>query len=255
MDDDTRPVCRVRFVDLVAWNFVPDGDDTFFCRNCNTANIKRASSNCNLIKHCAGTSCFGFKYRNVSHMHHNRDLQVIFKAYHDAQASITATNSHFQPTFSTKSKKLRAWIELVILCNLPLSVCENRVFCSHVKHDGMSRKTLRKYLIKLADIVGLVIRDIIGPGNCVADGWSCGGIHYLGIYHCWPSANSQGAITTKKALLSLAPFVTKDSLNAETQAASIEATYELYGSVNLLVKVLTLDNTNVNPATALIIAQ
>ena len=142
-----------------------------FQRNCNTANTKLASSNCNLIKHCTSTSCFGFRYCNVSHMHHNRDLQVIFKAYHDAQASITATNSPFQHIFSPMLKKLCTWIELIVLCNLSISICKNRVFHSHVKHDGMSHKTLQKYLIKLAYIVGLIIRDIIGPGNCIADGW------------------------------------------------------------------------------------
>ena len=254
MSDDSdsggeeKRVPAVKFRDLVAWNFLLDGDDTFFCRNCKTPNIKRSASNCNLIKHCA--HCFGFKYRNVSHPRHNEDLQVIFRQYHRAHSDSDRKPSAFKPIISARAKQLRSWIELVIFCNLPLSICENKYFRKHSKHQGMSRKTLRKYIIKLADIVGLIIKTVIGPGNCIADGWSCGGIHSLGIMHSWPCRKPNGEVGQKIALLSLAPFVSEDSLDAHLQALSIEATYELYGSMKNLVKVFTLDDTNMNPATA-----
>ena len=175
------------------------------------------------------------------------------RQYHRAHEQLAESDGKpraFNPIILARAKQLCSWMELVIFCNLPLSICENKYYHKYSKFPGMSRKTLRKYIIKFADIVGLIIKSVIGPGNCFADGWSCGSIHYLGIMHSWPCRKPNGEFGKKKALLSLAPFVTEDSLDAHTQALSIDATYELYGSIKNLVKVFTLDNTNVNPATA-----
>ena len=127
--------------------------------------------------------------------------------------------------------------------------CRTRSFAN--KPAGVSRKTIQKYIIKLADIVALILRDVIGKGNCVADGWSCAGIHYLGIYHIWPSLQKKsGNIVVKKALLSLAPLLTEKSYSAKSYSESITATYDQYGSLEELVCCFTLDNMNTNPATA-----
>ena len=161
------------------------------------------------------------------------------------------TADDFFRRISPKAKQMETWIELVTKCNMATNVCENPVMRKHVKEKGVSRKTLRKYLIKLADIVGLVISNQIGPGNCIADGWSCAGIHYFAIYHQWPALAAEGTtIEVKRALLSCAPFINETSLDARTQADSIHSTYTLYGSPQHLIVCLTLDNTNTNPATA-----
>jgi len=98
--------------------------------------------------------------------------------------------------------------------------------------------------------VGLLIKDSIGPGNCVADAWSCAGVHYFAIKHRWPVLHEKGHIEVKQALLSCQPFIDETSFNAKSTAESIEATYSMYGSVEDLIICFTLDNTNVNPATA-----
>ena len=252
-DDDER-VPSVSYADLVAWNFRKDGEDSFLCLNCQTPNVKKAGANGNLIKHCASKTCFGFTYRNVSDKRHNRDLQPIFRPYHQAKRAESLHGVRkFVNTISPKARQIFAWIELIVDCDLPISVCENRTFRKHARPPGMSRKTLRKNFIKLSDIVGLIIRDCIGPGACSADGWTCAGIHYLGIYHSWPSMASNSEIVIKNALLSLGPMVDEKTYTAESQAKTIEATYELYGPFDDLVICLTLDNTNVNPATSRIL--
>ena len=71
----------------------------------------------------------------------------------------------------------------------------------------------------------------------------------LGVNHCWPTHGQGDKIVVKPALLSLAPFVNEMSLDTESQANSITATYDLFRSVDELLVMLTLDNTAVNPAT------
>ena len=74
-------VPAVKFSDLVSWNFFPDGNDTYTCRNCSVGNIRKSGTYTNLIKHCSKQSCFGFVYRNVNHPHHKTELQPLFRAY------------------------------------------------------------------------------------------------------------------------------------------------------------------------------
>ena len=109
-DREEKRVPVVIFRDLVAWNFVLDGDDMYFCKKCKTPNIKRSSSNCNLIKHFA--YCFCFNYRNVSHPHHNEDLQVIFRQYHRTHEQLAESDSKpraFNPIISARAKQLHSW--------------------------------------------------------------------------------------------------------------------------------------------------
>lgn len=103
----------------------------------------------------------------------------------------------------------------------------------------------------LGDIVEILIKEKIGPGNCIADGWSCAGVHYFGIKHRWPSFdNKNNEIIVRSALLSCQPLLNEKSLDAHSQADSILATYGLYGDAEKLICCFTLDNTNTNPAMA-----
>jgi len=98
----------------------------------------------------------------------------------------------------------------------------------------------------LADIVGLKIRKTVGPGNCIADGWSCAGIHYFGIIHRWPVLNPSGDIVIKQALLSCQPLVNEERMDAESHAESIQDAYAMYGDFDELVVCFTLDNCSTN---------
>ena len=249
---------QVSFAELVAWNFVrttvKGPDERYKCLNCGTIDIKKSGSNGNLIKHCSNNSCFGFKYVGAMDPRSLIQLQPMYKAYWASRKKDVKMNDDFFRRISPKARQMEAWIELVTKCNMATNMCEDPVMRKHVKEKGVSRKTLRKYLIKLADIVGLVISDQIGPGNCIADGWSCAGIHYFAIYHQWPALGADGlTIEVKRALLSCAPFISEVSLDARNQADSIISTYTMYGSPQNLIVCLTLDNTNTNPATARIL--
>lgn len=254
--DDQEMVPAVPFSRLVAWNFTKDGVDTYHCKNCHVGNIKKSGANGNLIRHCARSSCYGFQFRNVNDPNHTRELQPIFRAYHQAirserERGVRNLNLTFAPTISTRARQVFAWLELVVLCDLPISVVENRTFRKHARPEGMSRKTFRKFVIKFADIVGMVIGDSIGPGCCVADGWTTSGIHYWAMYHSWPTLAPNGDVVNKLALLSLSPLSDEKEYGAGNHADSIKATYEEYGlTFEDLVICMTLDNTNTNPATA-----
>mgnify|MGYP005848025549 CR=1 FL=1 len=248
---------QVPFPVLCDWIFVqPDQNvDSWTCTLCDTEGIRKSNSPGNLIKHCASLKkcVVGFTYRGSTHPRCHQDLQPLFKLYAEWKAERTRSNQlGFAHEVSPFAKQLRAWIDIVVKCNMPLNVCENEIMRSHVNVKGMSRKTLRKYIIKLADVVGLVIQEKIGPGCCIADAWSCAGIHYLAIYHQWPYLQSNDRIVVKTALLSCAPYVNETSFDANSQARTIKATYDMYGSADLIVCV-TLDNTNTNPATARIL--
>jgi hypothetical protein len=138
-----------------------------------------------------------------------------------------------------------------------------------MKLQTVSQKTIRKYIIKLADIVGLKIKKSIRRGCCVADGWSCGLIHYVAISHFWLDSKIEKKVWkvfVRKALLAIAPLLDETSLDALSCINFIWATYELYDPVdkdaNLdsgseeennsirLVAVLTLDNSTTNQSTA-----
>jgi hypothetical protein len=114
----------------------------------------------------------------------------------------------------------------------------------------------------LADIVGLKIRNNIGPGNYIADGWSCAGVHYWAMLHRWPAlVKSHGAskIEIKTALISCSPFVNEKSEDSKSQMESIEAAYGPYrpkGEIddgrcaNRLIVCFTMDNASINPCVA-----
>ena len=246
---------KVSFPTLCDWIFVqPDANvDAWTCTLCDTEGIKKSNAPGNLIKHCAGSKCVGFVMRGSTHARCYEDLQPIYKLYAEWKAKRSLANSlGFQREVSPFAKQLRAWIDIVVKCNMPLSVCENEIMRQHVSVKGMSRKTLCKYIIKLSDVVGLVVQDKMGLGCCLADAWSCAGVHYIAIYHQWPHL-IKDRIEVKRALLSCAPYVDETSFDAHSQARTIKATYEMYGSVDDLLVCVTLDNTNTNPATARIL--
>eukprot|EP00977_Amphora_coffeiformis_P001007 scaffold219_cov156-Amphora_coffeaeformis.AAC.5 len=244
---------KVPFPVLCDWIFVqPDKNvDSYTCTLCRQEGIRKSNSPGNLIKHCAGSRCVGFTYCNAKSPLVHQNLQPLYKLYSEWRKQQASANGlGFQREVSPFAKKIRAWIDIVVKCNMPLSVCENSVMRQHVAVPGMSRKTLRKYIIKLADIVGLVIQEQIGPGCCIADAWSCAGVHYLAIYHQWPYLDANDRIIIKRALLYCAPYVNECSFDANSQARTIKAAYDMYGgTAEELVVCLTLDNTNTNPAT------
>jgi flagella basal body P-ring formation protein FlgA len=87
----------------------------------------------------------------------------------------------FQPKISPKARKFYGWIRLVVMGNKALTICESPIYRESVKLEPTDRKTLRKYILTLADIVGLVIKDTIGKGNCIAAGWPVNDTHFVAV--------------------------------------------------------------------------
>ena len=111
----------------------------------------------------------------------------------------------------------------------PLSICEDEIYwCKYVSLDPTDRKTLCKYIVKLADIVGLKIKEKIGKGNCISDGLSCSGVHYIAVYHRWPHRGLFGEIEVLTALLAIQPLLDESNLGSASLAEFIIATYEMY---------------------------
>ena len=254
LEEDEALVPAVSNSAFCAWNFTPDGDSSYTCRNCKHSDVKDSGGWTNLIKHCCNRYCYGTKYVPKEHPNYRKYMQKLWKPYWAAKAEEQASaRPVFKSLNSPLAKKVFGWIELIVKCNMPISICENPVMRRNTKLPEISRKTLRRDIIKLADIVGLAIKKAIGPGNCVADGWSTAGVHYFAVIHRWPVMTKGGHIQVKKALLSCQPLISETTLDAENTAESIKATYELYGSLKDLVVCFTLDNTNVNPATTRIL--
>jgi hypothetical protein len=118
-------------------------------------------------------------------------MQPAWVAYHSAAAaschgavqvgaSITSgacIQRDYHPTISDKAKQIFGWIELVVIKNNPLSIFEDDIYRKYVRLDPNDKKTLREYIIKLADVVGYKIKEKIGNSHCISDGWSCSGVH------------------------------------------------------------------------------
>lgn len=125
-----------------------------------------------------------------------------------------------------------AWLQLIVLCSLPLSIVENEVFRLQSKHykpheklTHFSIKFVSRVIFQLVELVELAISKELKSAMCGAimhDGWSRGGIHYLGLFATYVKEmrfTKKGKATfTREAqsvLLSIAPIAHKSSIEGE----------------------------------------
>ena len=180
------------------------------------------------MAHCVTITCFNTTLKKQTDDSYNESMQPLWEFNWEIKADDAAKrvgSFGTQIVVSNKAINIFGWIELIVLCNNPISVCENEILRKHLKLKPVHRRTLRKYIILLADVVGLKIKRAIGPGSCVADGWGCAGIHYFAVLHRWFICNAKGEVEMKEALLSCQPLIDETSLTAESQAESIRPTY------------------------------
>ena len=102
-----------------------------------------------------------------------------------------------------QTQSLYGWIDLIVNGNNSLSICTSKLYEKYISLESIDCHTLHKYIIMLADIVGEKIKDKIQKGNCIADGWTQTGVHYVAIYHRWPILEKDGSIKTLTALLAI----------------------------------------------------
>ena len=177
-------------------------------------------------------------------------------------------HAHFRlRLISPRAKYLFSWIDLVVNGNNSLSICSNQLYQKYISLEDVNHHTLHKYFIMLADIVGEKIKDKIQKGNCIADGWSRTGVHYVAIYHHWPILEKDRSIKNLTALLAIQPLLDESDLSSISLSEFTAATYSLYKSdekisdamshdcQNLhmdeldLIVALTLDNCSTDKAT------
>lgn len=117
-------------------------------------------------------------------------------------------------------------------------------YCVFVREKCESRWNVLqnscKYLIKLAEIVGLFISYIIGQENRIPGAWNCVDIYYFYNFPLLMDCKCLDEIIKKAALLSIiAPLVNKTGLDTSDPVPSILARCSLYGNMSYLVYIHT----------------
>lgn len=87
-------------------------------------------------------------------------------------------------TSTSKENAMHAYITLIVMKYLPLSIVEDKSFRDFAKYDiHFNRSTVRKVLLALVKIVEERISEDLrcSKGAIMYDGWSRGGTHYVGI--------------------------------------------------------------------------
>ena len=202
-------------------------DENFKCKNVKCGNKlykqKAGSGYSNLITHLRG--CVP-------------NYQSIYK-----QATLPNATNNVQLKFLTHEEEgLFNLMEWVIMRNIPLSEVENPITRKALKMKAVSIKTLRKYILNLADIVKDGIKRILPEKfGIIFDGWSDGLTHYVGIFACY----SPGGKYTE-VLLAIRPMINEEKLDAEEHIKLFNATLESYGKYPGNVCVLIGDNASTN---------
>ena len=190
-------------------------------------------------------------------------MQQAWRAYHADHSA----NTTFQIKISPKAKSLYSWIDLIVNGNNSLSISCNKLYQKYICLNPIDCCMLHKYIIMLVDLVGEKIKDKIQKENCIADGWTQTGVHYIAVYHCWPILEKDGSIKNLTALLAIQPLLDETDLSSVSFSEFIAATYSLYLSDEKisdttshnshnspmdeldLIVALTLDNCSTNKAT------
>ena len=84
------------------------------------------------------------------------------------------------------SEKLYGWMDQTIMCDLPLTWCEDayaRKYTNIVQTGGfIARKTVAKYIDRTAtEMEKLIARELPPTFGIIFDGWSCDGEHYTAV--------------------------------------------------------------------------
>jgi hypothetical protein len=147
------------------------------------------------------------------------------ETFEEAKKPDGAAITHF---FRKKDKNLFAWVEWIVTDLLPFSFCEKpttRTFC---RLESISTESLIQAMRKLQISVENRIRDLL-PSlfDIMFDGWSSGGTHFLAVFAVYPDPKmTQGY---NRALLSFAPLLDEQHLNADSHWDTVYGILDFYG--------------------------
>ena len=191
------------------------------------------------------------------------------------------TGTFFQPSaerLTAKELAVNDFIRLVVLKSLPVSIVEDQEFRSfHRYNENISRKLLKEVIFKLVELVDDNLRKelkLCGKGSILHDGWTCAGVHYIGLFACYNTGmlKTETHETTNEAvqlsLLSVSPMarteVTEEeesdekkdlavfdetavNFSSQTHAEHIRNVFRYYGlDVSDWAVCQTADNCSVN---------
>lgn len=139
-----------------------------------------------------------------------------------------------------------SWIELIVMENLPLSICESAYFRKYIGLDSISTSTLKKYINTLFSHLRNVFKTKLPKAfGLIFDGWTFDSTHYVALIAIFPNVTSNVA---EKILLSIAPLFDETSLSAENHKEYVEEILKEYGRSLSNVLFLCGDNCNLNIA-------
>lgn len=94
------------------------------------------------------------------------------------------TSSFF---WTSKTKQLFAWIDLIVMGLLPFSFCEKECITKHIREAPISVNALKKHMAALTTLVESKISDMLPEKFAIVlDGWSAGDTHYIAMFATFP---------------------------------------------------------------------
>ena len=230
----------------------------------------------------------GFGYSNgLSHLSTCFHSQALLMAqFSAAQAKAKEKGGSVRDHFDTNTVESRElsflkWTNLVVKKSVPPSMIEDPVFRDALALDKISTRTWKETIFQLVILVEQSIsKEMLATtsGGLMHDGWTCNGVHYLGLFGCYNVKRTEVQQSKKISkdypvctLLSVAPlamveeeerdnFVDVDAqdvsgkvleaieFNAETHAEHYRNILEHYYGVDCdkWVRFSLADNTSTN---------
>jgi hypothetical protein len=186
-------------------------------------------------------------YKHLEVCHGGKDLTKMF------QDSVSGGRIDLHLNRMAGKKELDAfhWIEWLVMRNMPLAEVDNQLTKKCFRYEGLSSKTVRKYILALREDVEETIKQRLPKKYAILfDGWSHETEHFLGMTAAYGGSNSNNYV---EILLSLQPLL-KDGitgLTAEDHMVHItKALCERYGRSLDEVVCLVGDNCSVNQSLA-----
>ena len=127
-----------------------------------------------------------------------------------AKADVPEITNGGQPTLTSfgyarhpPSENRYLWILFTVMGNNSINTVASPVVQQCCVMNPIDWRTLRKDIIRFADVLALRIKSEISSG----DGWTCNHTHYFGWIHTWPYFDEKTKkIVIKRAYLALSPF-------------------------------------------------
>lgn len=134
-----------------------------------------------------------------------------------------------------ENEAMHDYIRLIVMKNLPITTVEDEFYRSFSKWPfEFGVKRVRRVMFALTEIVENKIGDEMVKarfGAIMHDGWTKGGVHYIGIFSCYLVRDDIGRLTPQITLLAVSPMgkvrdeneVTDPELTKEQETVKFDA--------------------------------